>query len=672
MTRRKSKVQGKARREAESRRPSQSRRFRWPAVVVAFAIVMVLLGVLARSRRSGDERPVTQNKLPGTTSPPRQEHTESASTIQLPDHHAVLTIDDPVSDGWDSEVFHQLAKQQLDKLGQLLVAPDSVDPASLDALISADFSCGPLAPETLVPVFEDAALLVERAAQSDREAGDEATAQLNAARVHRGAEGLADAVRFVSRPLSGARDTRFKFKIVRVEPGDQSVTTRQYVAVSGRRADGMVEQHARWDTQWTQGSRGDVPKLMAIVVHDFEQTTTSTGGATLLVDCTEAALQQNDCYPEQLLRGLNHWLARMPNRTQSNLVGLTGIAAGDANGDGLEDIYLCQDPGIPNRLFLQQSDGTLRDASAEWQVDWLQDSRGALLVDLDNDGDQDLAVAILGGVVLAANEANERFEIRDVVPTGEDTTTLTAVDYDQDGRLDLHVCVYGQDSSAAKSLAAPVTIVGARHVFHDSQQGGANLILRNEIAADGEWRFTDVTAEIGLDAENRRWSYAASWEDFDNDGDQDLYVANDFGPNHLFRNDQTDDGRRKFVNVAEQSGSEDRAFGMSAHWGDYDRDGNVDLYVGNMFSAAGNRVTHQQRFKPGITPVELERFRYLTKGNTLLHNRGDGTFEDVSDALAVTLGRWAWNSRFVDLNNDGWQDLVVANGFVTNAETSDL
>ena len=96
--------------------------------------------------------------------------------------------------------------------------------------------------------------------------------------------------------------------------------------------------------------------------------------------------------------------------------GTPGIAVGDVNGDGLDDLYLCQEPGLPNRLFIQNENGTVSDVSREWGVDWLEDSRSAVIADLDNDGDQDLAVAIYGSIVIAANEDQRRFEIQTILP----------------------------------------------------------------------------------------------------------------------------------------------------------------------------------------------------------------------------------------------------------------
>jgi hypothetical protein len=187
--------------------------------------------------------------------------------------------------------------------------------------------------------------------------------------------------------------------------------------------------------------------------------------------------------------------------------------------------------------------------------------------------------------------------------------------------------------------------------------------LRN----DGNWSFADVTVDVGLDHNNRRWSYAAAWDDFDKDGDLDLYVSNDFGRNNLYRNDN---GR--FRDVAAAAGVEDIASGMSVSWGDYDGDGWSDLYVSNMFSAAGSRITFQEQFKGNASSETRTQYQRLARGNTLFRNLGDGTFEDVGVAAGVTMGRWSWGSLFVDINNDGMQDIIVGNGYVTGDDSGDL
>jgi hypothetical protein len=184
---------------------------------------------------------------------------------------------------------------------------------------------------------------------------------------------------------------------------------------------------------------------------------------------------------------------------------------------------------------------------------------------------------------------------------------------------------------------------------------------------DGQWTFLDVTEQVGLDVDNRRWSLAAAWEDYDNDADPDLYVVNDFGHNNLYRND----GGR-FVEIAGAAGAVDANQGMSAAWADYDHDGWMDIYISNMFSAAGSRVTNQSNFMPGLSGHAKGLYQQLARGNTLLRNQADGTFRDVSVSAGVTMGRWAWASLFSDINNDSWEDLLVTNGYLTQDSPDDL
>ena len=202
--------------------------------------------------------------------------------------------------------------------------------------------------------------------------------------------------------------------------------------------------------------------------------------------------------------------------------------------------------------------------------------------------------------------------------------SLSAVDYEMAGRLDIYVCGYFENtkfvSSDSRSLSGDVT--------HDANAGGNNILFHNEISAkgqisadgkisadatisaDGTWRFTDVTGELGLNVNNHRFSLAASWDDFDNDGDQDFYVANDYGCDHFYRNDllsppvakaeqgtaeqgtarqgKAEQGKAgPFVDISDTAHIEDSVTGMSITWGDYDRDGWMDVLVSNMVVLRG-------------------------------------------------------------------------------------
>ena len=590
--------------------------------------------------------------------------------------------DDPAKDGWDTEKFHLGAQEQLTAIGNLLARPTTIEAADVAALITQDFACDPLLPSSLATVFEDPFLKIERAGGGDERrfsSPRDLEADVPGAPVHHGPEGFVQALRAAAAGLSAATNVRFEFKVFDVRASANEILTRQYLSIFGQTENGSLEQHAAWVAHWTPLGDGELPRVRSIQVEEYEQTTTRRPGV-LFSDCTESVLGGNVSYAAQFLRGMNHWLERIQDTRYFALLGNPGLTVGDVNGDGLDDLYVCQEAGLPNRLFVQNPDGSARDESSAWGVDWLESSRSALLVDLDNDADQDLVVAILGGVAIAENDGEGRFRLRDVLASGEDTMSLSAVDYDDDGRLDLYVCVYNRNRGLETTNSAPLPGAAAGFVVHDANDGASNSLWRNEISSDSAWHFRDVTQETGLDANNHRYSFAAAWDDFDNDGDLDLYVANDYGRDNLYRNDRPhpppspkgQGGGRMFVDVAGTAHIEDSGTGMSVTWGDVDRDGWMDVLVSNMWSSAGQRITRQDQFKPDV-PTEIKRrYQRLGRGNTLLRNRGDGTFVDHSASAGIEVGRWAWGSHFVDVNNDGWDDMIVSNGYLTTNDTGDL
>ena len=111
---------------------------------------------------------------------------------------------------------------------------------------------------------------------------------------------------------------------------------------------------------------------------------------------------------------------------------------------------------------------------------------------------------------------------------------------------------------------------------------------------------------------------------------------------------------------------------MSATWSDYDRDGNMDLYVSSMFSGAGNQIIPQANFNPTMADETRSKYLKMVRGNTLLKNAGQGRFADVTNPMAEGFAGWAWGAKFADLNNDGWEDLYVANGYISQPDKDDL
>jgi hypothetical protein len=189
------------------------------------------------------------------------------------------------------------------------------------------------------------------------------------------------------------------------------------------------------------------------------------------------------------------------------------------------------------------------------------------------------------------------------------------------------------------------------------------VLFRN----DGHGRFVETTAEVGLDEGNDRFSFAPAWADYDEDGWPDLFVSNDFGRKNLYHHEGAASGKPRFRDVAGPAGVEDYGAGMSATFLDYDNDGKLDVYAGNMWAAAGQRVTALPGFMKDASPEIREIYKRHARGNSLFRNKGDGTFADVTLEAGAEFGRWAWSSDAFDFDNDGWQDLYVVNGMFTHA-----
>ncbi len=555
--------------------------------------------------------------------------------------------DDPSKDGWESEVQSENAGKQFKRLAKLMFKPSDSTPSAgqldlLEQLLAESFRGHGLRPTKLSEVYNSDGLSVRRWGPNDSAEQGELNRQ----------EWIAAFDKF-SADFRESQLPRYEVKVLSAQfEANKEFTTDIRLQASGIASDEHVQIQLDVQCCWSSG----VKKLLAAKLLTFEEIRNRNAPASFFTECTSSLFAGSSEYAQQLSPGYDEWYAQTPKVFGRTFWADNGISLGDVNGDYLDDIYVCEPGGLPNRLFLRQADGGLKDVSRDAGVDWLDNTRAALIVDLDNDGDQDLVVAVNSAVLLMGNDGAGKFTLKAKSLTSASPHALSAADFDRDGLLDIYVCSYAKEAYGAEEFPIPIP-------YFDATNGGANRLLRNL----GDWRFEDVTEASGMNENNNRWSLAAAWEDYDNDGDPDLYVANDFGQNCLYQNI---DG--KFRNVAAESGVEDVGSGMSATWGDFNRDGLMDLYVSNMFSTAGSRVTEQEQFKSETAPALRALYRRMSKGNTLYQNLGNGKFRDVSLQASVARGRWAWGAPFVDINNDGWEDLIVANGFVTHKDTHDL
>ncbi|MCS6886170.1 MAG: CRTAC1 family protein [Acidobacteriota bacterium] len=273
-----------------------------------------------------------------------------------------------------------------------------------------------------------------------------------------------------------------------------------------------------------------------------------------------------------------------------------GIAVGDYNNDGWDDIYVTNFG--PNILYRNNGDGTFTDVTKRAGCDDPRWSTGAAFGDYDADGDLDLMV--VNYVELDLDNLPE--------PGGG-------------GKVPASYCTY---------RGVPV-MCGPRGL-----KGASDTLYRN----NGDGTFTDVSKQAGVDDSKLLYGFQPTWIDVDSDGDLDLFISNDSVGNYLYRND----GRGKFTDVSYSSGVAVNEEGrqqacMGVAWGDYDRDGDFDLYLTN----------------------------FSDDTNTLYQNEGDGNFLDQTFQAGhgqPTIPYLGWGTFFFDYDNDADLDLFVANGHV--------
>ena len=349
----------------------------------------------------------------------------------------------------------------------------------------------------------------------------------------------------------------------------------------------------------------------------------------------------------------------------------SSVEVADVDGDGRMDVLLTSPLAIPQdrvALFLNRGGMRFERAPVPAFAPFAGAPRdnglasGALFVDYDNDGDQDLLVVVsFGRPRLFRNMLRETGVLRfdDVTArAGIDLYTISiaanVIDYDRDGHPDLlignvlspYLREYGDSTRLNIFALPPAAYPGDRRMFafmhdgwHDAANGGRNVLLHNR--GDGTFEPVDMVA-MGMP--ETHWSLSIGTGDFDGDGWTDLYIASDFGRDDLYRNEHGRSFRRIHGTMFGDVGM-DTYKGMNSSVADFDRDGRLDVYVSN--------VHHKLQ----------------AEGSLLWMNQGsvDGTprFRDEAAGRgALNEDRFGWGAGIGDLQNDGWVDIVQANGMV--------
>jgi len=332
-----------------------------------------------------------------------------------------------------------------------------------------------------------------------------------------------------------------------------------------------------------------------------------------------------------------------------------GAAFLDYDNDGDQDLYLAngssrklqKSANPPHDYLLRNNgDGTFADVTQKAGLGDTEWSSGVAVGDYNNDGFLDLYVTNFGPNKLYRNNGNGTFsdvsEKSGVAGPHWDMPkwSMGAAfgDYDNDGYLDLYVTNFARfnyqtdlpppPSSPCRMKGVPIACPP------DKYDGTQDLLYHN----DGDGTFTDVSDQAGITRKDPGRGFAVAFSDFDNDGDQDIYVANDSGPNFCYINQ----GKGKFVDASLESGTAVDEFGnaqgsMGLTVGDYNREGLMDIFVTN----------------------------FIDQRNTIYQNMGSHRFQDstTTSGIGMTAFHYSgWGTKFFDFDNDGWLDLFFCNG----------
>ena len=350
------------------------------------------------------------------------------------------------------------------------------------------------------------------------------------------------------------------------------------------------------------------------------------------------------------------------------------VSVVDLDQDGWDDLFVTARWSRP--VFLRnQQDGTFDDLTKEIGISIPGLVNCSCFTDIDNDGDLDLLLGRAMEPILFMENRDGRFH--DVTAEKSDlgdlyfVSAISASDINRDGLIDFYLSTYGPaGDNRGVDWKSMFLSSEQRQILNEKERndhmwvdfpGPPNVIVMNR----GDGRLEQVP----VDSLVSQWhnSFQSAWADFDSDGDDDLYVCNDFAPGGFLINETaTGTDTPTFSDgIPKSFPSGTMGFGMGISWADYDGDADLDLYVSNMYSKAGKRILNQ-------LPNNDPRFVVSATGNYLFEN-GDGVFKQMAgpakDQLPVHQVGWSYGGQFADFNNDGKPDIYVPSGFFTAPDT---
>lgn len=450
--------------------------------------------------------------------------------------------------------------------------------------------------------------------------------------------------------------------------------------------------HGKVLIDWLQSDPGDASEPGTWRIHKWEtvELTVRYSSQLLFTEIAEAVLPDKETCQRTCTSVHEQYVAEYlrtskkprPEFQTMSTMKHPGLSVVDIDADGFDDLYVMARWG-KNILLRNQRDGTFQDVAAQYGLDIKDHCTSAIFADFDNDGDPDLFLGrTIARSMYLVNENGKFVDRSDSmvsIPLPYFVNSVSAADYNGDGLLDVIFSTGGGklriEVRSTKRIAKQALGFGSRQLLErwlppdqatelfertaspdfnltTNRAGPPNVLLRN--VGNGKFDFPPEAREVEV------WhnTFQTTWADYDGDGDPDLYCANDYAPNNFLRNEGG-----TFVDVTNETNTADIGFGMGAAFGDYNNDGWLDLYVTNMYSKAGRRIAKQ------LTNEEKKlKFGTFARGNTLFrHDRGE--YKRVSGlqppSMLVEVAGWGWGGQFVDVDNDGFEDIYALSGNYT-------
>ncbi|MHA6247460.1 VCBS repeat-containing protein [Pontibacter sp. CAU 1760] len=353
-----------------------------------------------------------------------------------------------------------------------------------------------------------------------------------------------------------------------------------------------------------------------------------------------------------------------------------GVAVGDLNNDGLDDIYFSGNMA-PNHLYLNRGDMRFEEVSAQAGVagrpnNW---KTGVSLADVNGDGLLDIYLCYSGNMPPQAR-ANQLFINKGVdksgMPRFEDqapayglddaafSTSATFFDYDLDGDLDMFLLNHN-----------PTTFQNLDEISIQEIRKQTEPTMRVKLYRNEDGKFTDVSDKAGLEGSPFTYGLGAGIADLNQDGWPDIYVSNDYSaPDYLYINNRNGTFREEL----KQRLGHTSLYSMGNDIADINNDGFPDIYTLDMLPE------NNKRQKLLFSPDNYEYFDVFVKAGfspqymrNMLHlSNGDGTYSEVGQLAGISNTDWSWAPLFADFDNDGWKDLFVSNGFLRDFTNLDF